>query len=64
MRKLVLLIPLLLIGCTGTIVSETKACDAIIEKADAVMLSRTDHPETIQSVGELLIIVEAACGGR
>ena len=52
-----------MIGCATTIVSETEACNAIIEKSDNVMLSTTDHPQTIQSVGELLIMVDAVCKG-
>jgi len=39
-------------------VSETEALIAIREKADNVKLSRTDHPETIQTVGELLYVIE------
>ena len=55
---------MLMIGCGSVIVSETEACNAIVEKADAVMLSRTDHPATIQSVGELLIMVDSVCEGN
>lgn len=64
MRKLILLIPLLMIGCTNMIVSETEACSAIVEKSDKVVLSRTDHPESRQSVGELLIMIESVCKGN
>lgn len=55
---------MLMIGCAPMIVSETEACKAIVEKADAVMLSRTDHPESIRTVGELLIMVDGVCEGR
>ena len=52
-----------MIGCTNMIVSETEACSAIVEKSDKVMLSRTDHPDSRQSVGELLIMIDAVCKG-
>ena len=55
---------MLMIGCGTVIVSETEACNAIVEKADAVMLSRTDHPDSRQSVGELLIMIDGVCRGE
>lgn len=39
-------------------ISETEALRAINEKANAVKLSVTDHPETIQTVGELLYVID------
>ena len=55
---------MLMIGCGSVIVSETEACNAIVEKANAVMLSSTDHPDSIQSVGELLVMIDGVCEGN
>jgi len=62
MKKLSLVATLLfLTGCTTITVSETEACFQISQKSDQVLLSRSDHPETIQSVGELLFMIEEVC---
>lgn len=49
---------LLLIGCAKPGVSESEALRAINQKADNVKLSQEDTAETIQSVGELLYIID------
>jgi hypothetical protein len=55
---------MLLIGCASMTVSETEACNAILSKSETVELSRTDYPKTIQSVGELLIMIDGVCKGE
>jgi phosphoglycerate dehydrogenase-like enzyme len=52
-----------MIGCGTIIVSETEACNAILEKSDRVTLSVQDTEHTRQLVGETLIMIEAVCRG-
>ena len=47
-----------MIGCVKIGSSETEALRAIQDKADAVVLSHNDTPQTIQSVGELLYVID------
>jgi hypothetical protein len=64
MKKLALILTLFLSGCAITTVSEIEACHAILDKADNVQFSTTDHPDTIDSTGELLFVIEEVCPRR
>jgi len=62
MKKLLMVAALtLLTGCGAMTVSETEVCWQITKEANEVSFSQQDTPETIQTVGELLYIVEAVC---
>lgn len=58
------MIPLMLmIGCGSVIVSETEACNAILEESDKITLSVEDTQETRQLVGNTLIMIDHVCRG-
>jgi hypothetical protein len=64
MKKLGLLMTVLfLAGCARTTVSETEACFQIISKSDEVTVSVLDTDQTVQSVGELLYVIDRVCRG-
>lgn len=53
-----------MIGCVSPGNSETEALRAIEAKAEAVTLSHNDTPQTIQSVGELLYVIDTVTGTK
>jgi hypothetical protein len=64
MKILSLPLILFLTGCATTGISEIESLNAIKEKASLVKLSRTDNPQTIQTVGELLYIIDKVGGPK
>jgi hypothetical protein len=64
MKILSLPLILFLTGCSTTGISEIESLNAINEKASLVKLSRTDHPETKQTVGELLYVIDKVSGPK